>query len=383
MATRRARLLIFLPLSILTVLSVAIVVWFNERASAYVGSDYAAFTGDIVRAQQGMVWLRQTADGLVDSETPFYFRDRLLAQLDTFESRRRAILNGFERNMERPLPGPLAQGFIATDEVLNDLRADLTGLTVDSSPDQFLQTRSSALLFEGRVSLLYSQLHEAVHTAAADQKRLMQHMTQVIALMLLLLLLFGGSLVIVTLRLLRQRRQLEHLTVTDMLTDLPNRRSFNRTADRLLHLGARTGMPVSLAVMDLDHFKQINDQHGHPTGDWVLQQASARLHKSVRDTDTVARVGGEEFAVLMPDTDAEGALKLCERIRVSLSESPYPLDDRATIRLSASIGVATATAGDETVFELSPLYARADEALYEAKKAGRNRVTSYRDPGAA
>jgi diguanylate cyclase (GGDEF)-like protein len=164
----------------------------------------------------------------------------------------------------------------------------------------------------------------------------------------------------------------QHAANHDHLTGASSRRAFFELATRERARAQRRGGPLSLLLFDVDHFKRINDTHGHATGDRVLVDIVERTGAAVRSIDTVARVGGEEFAVLLPDTGAETALVVAERLRHSL--------DRAleTPGYTVSIGAATLQA-DETV---DAMLSRADAALYAAKAGGRNAVVDARQlPG--
>lgn len=171
--------------------------------------------------------------------------------------------------------------------------------------------------------------------------------------------------------LLAKQQELETLAERDTLTGLYNRRKFMQLAEQELGRAARVPSEICVAMVDLDFFKQVNDQYGHPIGDQVLQQVAARLVGSVRSTDTVARMGGEEFIVLMPNTHRAGALALAEKLRIALRERPLQLLER-TVPITASFGVTGL--GPQQRASLDVLYAAADQALYVAKKQGRDRV---------
>ncbi|WP_194165263.1 GGDEF domain-containing protein [Deinococcus terrestris] len=160
-----------------------------------------------------------------------------------------------------------------------------------------------------------------------------------------------------------ERLTLEALANTDALTGLPNRRALYAAVERLLEA---PGQPACLILLDLDHFKGINDRHGHNVGDAVLAQAAARLRGALRGTDTVGRWGGEEFLIVLPGADAPGASQVAERLRREIGASPFAEAGPVT----ASLGVAEARPGDD----LDRWVARADVALYRAKAAGRDRV---------
>jgi diguanylate cyclase (GGDEF)-like protein len=135
----------------------------------------------------------------------------------------------------------------------------------------------------------------------------------------------------------------------------------------------RHGFAVSVLLLDLDHFKAVNDQHGHAAGDAVLRAAGAVLKGHMRGEDLAGRWGGEEFVVLSPYVDHNGALSLAERLRSSLASEPVDLGHGTTVVMTASVGVCT-DCGDHV--EPASLLAAADWALYEAKASGRNRVVS-------
>jgi diguanylate cyclase (GGDEF)-like protein len=157
----------------------------------------------------------------------------------------------------------------------------------------------------------------------------------------------------------RTSRQVRELSRRDELTGLPNRRAWVDELPRVLEEARRDGLPVSIGMLDLDHFKSYNDRYGHPAGDRLLKEAAAAWHGVLRRTDILARYGGEEFIVLLPGADIEQAAATLERLR------------KATPPLTTfSAGVA---AWDRTETS-EDLIARADAALYSAKDAGRNRV---------
>ncbi len=183
--------------------------------------------------------------------------------------------------------------------------------------------------------------------------------------------LLRRKLVLSNALLLRKQQELETLAERDTLTGLYNRRKFMELAEQELGRALRVPCDTCVVMVDLDFFKQINDQHGHPVGDQVLQQVAARLTAGVRGTDIVARMGGEEFIVLMPNTPSTGALALAEKLRVALRERPLQLVDR-TVPITASFGVTGL--GPWQRAALDALYAAADQALYVAKKQGRDRV---------
>ena len=167
--------------------------------------------------------------------------------------------------------------------------------------------------------------------------------------------------------------EVERLATRDALTGLANRRLFQESIVREAARCRRLDTPLSLVVVDVDHFKQVNDTYGHPVGDALLREVAGCLVASTKDFDVAARYGGDEFVLLLPDCGADDALAVAERLRAEVTERV----DSAAVTLSA--GVATMP---DNAFDAERLVAAADAALYEAKRAGRDRAHgSTRAPG--
>jgi diguanylate cyclase (GGDEF)-like protein len=176
------------------------------------------------------------------------------------------------------------------------------------------------------------------------------------------------------------QRKLEEQSITDGLTGLKNRRFFDERLPEEFRRAQRYADPVSLIMIDLDHFKRVNDRHGHPMGDVVLRQAATLVRLAIRDTDIGARYGGEEFGVILPKTHLAGALAVAERIWRELGQHVYRPEGPAgagapELRVTASIGLAFFPSKDITSAELLLKYA--DDALYQAKNSGRNTICLY------
>ncbi len=180
------------------------------------------------------------------------------------------------------------------------------------------------------------------------------------------------------------QRKLQEQSVTDPLTGLRNRRFFDERLVEEYGRAQRYADPVSLMMIDLDHFKLVNDRHGHQMGDVVLHSAATLIRSSLRDPDICARYGGEEFAVILPKTHVAGALVVAERVWRALGAKVYrdpgaPPEKAVDVRVTASIGIAFYPSKDITSAEL--LLRFADEALYQAKAAGRNTICLYQAQG--
>lgn len=171
-------------------------------------------------------------------------------------------------------------------------------------------------------------------------------------------------------QLQRANEQLNRLATLDHLTGCANRRHFYSQAEAELSRSRRYNRDMGLVIMDVDHFKAINDQFGHAAGDAVLQTLVETLRRELRDLDVLGRIGGEEFALLLPETDRGEALQIAERLRQRLADLRIEHDDQA-LSLTASFGVTAREPADR---KLDSMMRRADRALYEAKAAGRDRT---------
>jgi len=166
-------------------------------------------------------------------------------------------------------------------------------------------------------------------------------------------------------------RRLATAALTDSLTGLSNRRSAMDQLQQIWSATTRSGMPLSLIVLDIDHFKQINDTYGHAVGDIVLRETAEALHTSARRGDNVSRIGGEEFLVICPNTDLKAATQAAERLRMALASNKIVIGrEEKTISITASFGIATK---QTSTADVDALVNTADLALYAAKQEGRNR----------
>lgn len=238
--------------------------------------------------------------------------------------------------------------------------------------------RAWRLLFGGVVMILIvlglragSAL--AGHTEFAQpQNNLPLQPIQLIAYIAMMSIALPGSIGFLLLVKERTDREFMHLAMTDSLTGIPNRRALMNYASHAL--ARRSGLPLALLMIDVDHFKTINDTHGHQTGDEVLCKLAGLLEGRLRRHDLVGRYGGEEFCVIAPDTDAGGARVLAEALCKIIAATPFATA-AGTLTVSVSIGISSCPARDTR--ELKDMLAEADAALYDAKQSGRNKMVCF------
>lgn len=177
--------------------------------------------------------------------------------------------------------------------------------------------------------------------------------------------------------------RLKHLGLTDPLTGVHNRRYFDQRLREEVSRAQRQGYPLSCLFLDIDHFKLVNDQYGHQTGDCVLREVAWRIKGQLRANDVLGRYGGEEFAVLLVQTDVGDAMTIAERVRHSIAEQRFKGEDEDVLAATISVGVATLRDcnRDQSAEALAQqLVAQADQAVYRAKHGGRNCVVGWQEP---
>lgn len=177
-------------------------------------------------------------------------------------------------------------------------------------------------------------------------------------------------------RIVMDELELRRLATQDSLTGILSRRAFKDEAGRLFGLARRHSQPLSCIVFDIDKFKSINDAFGHAAGDRVLHEAARTCQTGLRQTDLIGRLGGEEFAVLLPHTAREAALEVAEKVRAAIGQLRF--DDVPIEKVTASFGIAGL---DKSVTDLDALIKHADEAMYEAKSGGRDRCVTWKGAG--
>ncbi|RZJ10192.1 MAG: GGDEF domain-containing protein, partial [Rubrivivax sp.] len=220
--------------------------------------------------------------------------------------------------------------------------------------------RSAALLPLIRQGLLIGSLHYGAHDPerydAASGTKFLDRLAAIAA---------------IAIESMLNRERLRRAGMTDGLTGVHNRRYFDHRCLIEFSQAVRHRYPLACLFLDIDHFKAINDGHGHPAGDEVLRQVGGLIQRSLRTGDLAARYGGEEFVILLPRTDLGGAREVAERIRVMVEEAPFITPEGGTVSATLSVGLAMLPAGATS---FADLLSAADRALYEAKHSGRNRT---------
>lgn len=171
-------------------------------------------------------------------------------------------------------------------------------------------------------------------------------------------------------QVLASKKELEKLSLIDDLTQVPNRRAIMEQVEKQLHIHNRKHRELALVIVDLDHFKRVNDTHGHQCGDEVLRKVAWLLADNLRGYDLLGRYGGEEFLIVLPETSRDQAIQVCERLRLAVASHSFA--GRESFGMTISLGIAWKAAEGKGKFDR--LFASADQCLYEAKDSGRNRV---------
>ncbi|WP_167470073.1 GGDEF domain-containing protein [Vreelandella andesensis] len=339
---------------------------YNFHARQYMGSDYTSLVAVVVRSQSHAVMFRNALEDLRKRPgDPDVF-----SRLENFLWRIPQHIDGISFSLQaNQLSKSDYHASLArlqdVKERMSEMRQQLDGIILGASPEKFLH---QGQVIENDLALTYSMLEELVHSEAAKQRIVMERLGRTISVLIFMILLLIVGLLISLFKLKRKHHKVMQLSQFDELTKLGNRRYLLSFAESFCKQSQRSGCSLGLILMDIDHFKYVNDTFGHPAGDQILRVFAGALKDEVREIDVLARIGGEEFCVLMPDTDVDGAVKLAERLRQKVSDLTQQQLGVAT-SVTMSLGVAT---GHEAIFK--HLYARADKALYQAKTNGRNRV---------
>lgn len=283
---------------------------------------------------------------------PEYELTRFLNNTDPVLARRVVGLRGFDSEHELPREHPR----------LGPLTPGLHRLLFPQSPHTLSSAAIVPLRLHGEwVGTLNQASQEAGHYAPGMATDLLEHLALVFALCV------ENAL---------NRIRLQRDGLTDSLTGVANRRFFERRLQEEVSQWLRHGGYLSCLLVDIDHFKEINDRHGHPAGDRVLQQVAQALSKGLRTSDVLARHGGEEFVLLLPATDTIRAREIAERLRLEISRIRPEIPTPQAVTVTVSIGIAALEPAQRSRLEDPGLWLIrcADEALYQAKAQGRNRV---------
>ncbi|MDR5898205.1 GGDEF domain-containing protein [Halomonas vilamensis] len=345
-----------------------VVALYAFQARQYMGSNYTSLVADVVRPQLHTVMFRHALEDLRKRSTD----PDVVSRLENFLWRVSQHIDGisFALQASRLSESDYHASLVRLQDVkmrLSEMRQQFDEVIAGASPEKFLH---QGQMIENDLAMTYSALSDLVHSEAAKQRIVMERLGRTIAVLVFMILLLVVGLLISLFRLKREHHKVMQLSQRDELTKLGNRRYLMSFAESFCKQSQRSGRPLSLILMDIDHFKYVNDTFGHPAGDQILQIFAKALTDTAREVDVLARIGGEEFCVFMPDTDVDGAMKLAERLRQKVSDLTQQQLGVAT-SVTVSLGVATAYQND-AIFK--HMYARADKALYQAKTHGRNRV---------
>ncbi|MGY4878548.1 diguanylate cyclase [Vreelandella aquamarina] len=338
------------------------------QARQHLGANYTALVADVVRPQLHTALLRTTLDSVRHPLQDPELIERLNNLLWRIPRHIEGVSFGLSTSRLEPADYEASlERLQRVNERIPVVQQHLDDVASGKPPDALIQ---QGYAIENELALAYSELSELLHFEAGKQRIFMERLAIVIGVLVFVILSLMAGLLLALLRLNREHERVTRLSQADELTGLGNRRYLLNCMDALYLQHQDEASSLSLALLDIDHFKQVNDSFGHPAGDRILQVFAEALMSASRKGDIVARLGGEEFCVLMPDTGANGALELAERIRqriAMLSHQQLGVPTSVTV----SLGLATVNRGDVS-FER--LYSRADKALYQAKIQGRNRV---------
>ncbi|WP_417595969.1 diguanylate cyclase [Oceanospirillum sp.] len=342
------------------------ITYYLKEARRHVGADYTSMVTDVIRAQTSISELHQILESLL-KEREKHHLEQLNIALMRIDRRVKTVRHSLNQS---DLPDtdytPQFEEIKRAEDQLSELLQLLNNAEENNADTLDIpHIHRLGMALEQNLAWAYSELNERLHLASATQRQLMQWLSIAVIGLLLLVVLIIASLMLALMRIHQQNSALLHQSQTDTLTGLYNRRRMYRIAEQELARIQRNGGSMGLILIDLDHFKQINDTYGHPTGDAVLKAFSAMLIREIREIDIAVRMGGEEFAIIMPGCDKSSAHALAERIRKAAIALKLP----NSLRLTASFG-ASATQGLGDTFE--QLFSRTDKLLYKAKIQGRN-----------
>lgn len=339
------------------------------NARQQLGADYTALVGDIVRAQQAIPQMQIALEGFTDQPKAIHLR-QINHVVWLSQQYLNHVQNGLSQHPQLMRGAEYLQEDIAT--LPNQL--DMLSATAQAAvhnPSLITQLQHHARDLEADMAWVYFELNDVVHSAAGQQRLIMQRLSAAVSVLVAMVIVIAIILLIAVLRLQHKRDTLKTLMLTDELTGLPNRRYFVNTAEAQIANAKHQQQPLSLLLIDLDYFKHVNDSFGHPVGDDMLRRVGTCMAQLKRHGDTLARIGGEEFCLLMPDTAQQDAANVAERIRKGVVQLTFA-GVSAHHQQTVSIGVSCTHNG---MLTFEQLYSLADKALYQAKANGRNQVS--------
>ncbi len=368
---KRLRRWLAAAFALLVLLCGLAITYYLKEARRHVGADYTSMVTDVIRAQASVSELRLILESLLKEREKHHLQ-QLNVILLRIDRRSRTVRHSFSQSDladtdYTPQFEEIDRAQIQISEILALLnKAEEKEANALDIPRIYNQ----GMELEQNLAWVFSEFNEMLHLASATQRQLMQWLSIAVMGLLLLVVLVIASLMMALIRIHQQNGTLLHQSQTDSLTGLFNRRRMYQLAEQELARIKRYGGSMGLILIDLDHFKKINDTHGHPAGDAVLKAFADLLIQEVRESDIAVRIGGEEFAIIMPDSDNSSAYALAERIR----KATVTLDLPSNLKLTASFGVS-ASQGKNDSFE--QLFSRTDKRLYTAKTQGRNRTQAH------
>lgn len=290
------------------------------------------------------------------------------SQSDSFKSGAAQIIRSIYFDQPHKLDVKISMFSTKVDDFIDEYKN--TG-TINEETYNYINRQASRHLTQSlSTSLVY---YENAFLAKVQRLRMVQIGAIMIICITLMLEAFAIFMPLVS-RVSRYAERLHEISMTDMLTGIGNRRYFIKRSKQEIRRAARLKKDLCLCMVDIDHFKPVNDTHGHAAGDYVLREFVEIIKTAIRLEDDVARIGGEEFVILLPASDIQSALIVAERVRQKLEERPFVLPDtNQSIKLTASFGLSQVKLEDDEDVEVA--MARADEALYLSKEHGRNRIT--------
>lgn len=375
---------VIMPLTIAATLVLAmaalLLIWHLGENRQLLGANHNALMVDVARAQEEAIRLRALLN-IRDSDDVSYFEE--MQKVVVLVGHRLHRL-GDSMSM---VAAPQDDDFSLHVSSLSDQLSEADGLqqrlaqALSHPPEPLTPDTLKAhtltpetLMLAERLELaledIYTELDKRLHESGAHLIETNRDLALAVILLVCMVLAVSMGLLITCLRLRRYSHSLRQLAMTDELTQLSNRRQWLGQVHRQLAMRQPPDSPVALLLLDLDHFKQVNDTFGHPTGDNVLAAFGIMLKRLARRGDLAARLGGEEFGLLLANSNAHSAEVVAERIRCETERFTLP-EPAHRMQLTVSIGIAVSGHRDD---DFSTLYRRADQALYSAKQEGRNCV---------